>query len=355
MSEKGRSMKFFIYIFLASWVFGQEASDYYDRPVHELQEKIFVKDTVLIHRGGMPQCYNAMQQILDNKKHRNPKFKSVWADSGVVQAILHSDCQTLRASGALMEYYVGLTCHSQSLKIEFWNIDPKQRSCDSLFRISMIKEIAETLSNFCDSTKYSHKPYMGFGDPLARTPQKIAPVSSHLDTVTERMFASMRADSIRQADSVARAIVRADSLAKADSEKPKIEVVITDSGAVQRDVDSISKLVSLDSITIHRRDPVIFKGQTAVSFKGKIDIDTRLECLQFLLDHKLRTSSDVAAYVILLQKYCNDKADMIRTEIPIVPDWLKYRAAAAFHHAQDVAAKVQEFQTRPILLGLNPK
>jgi hypothetical protein len=199
---------------------------------------------------------------------------------------------------------------------------------------------------------------MGFGDPLSRiTQQRIVPVT-HLDTVTEKMFEAMRADSIRAADSTSRAQAQADSIAKADEAKPKIEVVITDTNAVQKEVDSIVALVGKDSLTIHKRDPVIFKGQTAVSFKGKIDIDTRIECLQFLLDHKLRTVTDVAAYMVLLQKYCTDKADMIRAELPIVPDYIKGRAAAAYHHAQDVCGKVQGAYERMTLTreaGLNLK
>jgi hypothetical protein len=341
-------MKFIVFFILIGTAVGQEASDYYNRPVQELQEKIYVQDTILPHRGGWPQCYDAMMQLAHRKKEKDPRFKSIaiFDSESVVQVTLHADCRALRSTGAVLDYYVALTARTNSVKVEFWNIYPKSKECDAGFRISLIKEIADSISNFCDSTKYTHVPYRGYGDPHAQ-PQLPAVAGVHVDSVTDRLFAALIADSIRKADSIAHETVRADSIAKAElAARSNIEVVIIDTGAIQKEIDSTAKVVSADSVIVHRRDLVMFKGQAMVSCRGKINVDDRLDCLDSLLAHKLRTAPDALQYLSMLLKFCTDKCDMFKAEVPIVPDDLKYRAVAAFHRAQETCAKVQNMQAR---------
>lgn len=326
-----------VFFSLLGTLLAQEASDYYGRHVQELQEKIWVKDTVLTHVGGYPQCFNEIYQW--SYKQTDPRFKSlVSVDStGVVQMILHSDCQTIRSFGPVRDYYMALTSRSKSLRIEFWNIDPKAKDCDAGFRKSIIKGLTDLISSFGDSTKYVHVPCKG----LVIEHAVIVRHDTHLDSVTDRLFAAVKADSVRRADSIAHAPFVADSLVKVMmAARPKIEVVI-DTVVTQRVVDSISKVIDADSVSIHRKDLVMFKGQPMISCRGKINIPIRLECLDFLVAHKLRTNKDVLQYLNVLQKYCNDRMNLIQAELPIVPDDLKYKAVATLHHCQEVSGEIQ--------------
>jgi hypothetical protein len=322
----------------------QEASDYYGRHVQELQEKIWVKDTILTHVGGFTQSYYESQGWAF--KNKDPHIKSVISvDSlGTVQIALHSDCRVLRASGSVIDYYMALTSHSTSMKIEFWNIDPKSKDCDALFRQSLLNKVIDLLSDFSDSTKYVHVPCKGFVQTQIHPLLPIAYIQS-MDSI-DKLFAKVKADSARTTDSINH---REDSITTANVASRQIEIVLLDTVAVQRVVDSLSRIFDADSIAIRHCDLVMFKGQPSISCHGKIDIDTRLQCLKFLLDNKLRTILDVQKYLTLLQKYCNDKADMIRAVIPIVSDNLKYKAVAVYHHAQDSSAKVQNFGSKIVL------
>jgi hypothetical protein len=322
---------------LVAIILGQEASDYYGRHVQELQEKIWVKDTVLAHVGGYPQCFNEVYQW--SYKQRDPRFKSLASvDSlGVTQIVLHSDCQKLRSFGPVRDYYMAMTSKSKYLKIEFWNIDPKSKDCDAGFRKSIIKGLTDLLSSFVDSTKYVHVPCKGF---VIEHPVAIR-YNTHIDSVTERLFEALRADSVRRSDSITHAPFVADSIAKvAIAARPKIEVVI-DTAVTQKEIDSISKVIGADSILIHRRDLMMFKGQPMISCQGKINIPIRLECLDFLSAHKLRTNKDIMQYLNVLQKYCTDRMNLIQAELPIVPDEIKYKAVATLHHCQEVSGEVQ--------------
>ena len=326
-----------IFFSLLGSLLAQEASDYYGRHIQELQEKIWVKDTVLTHVGGYPQCFNEIYQW--SYKQTDPRFKSVASvDSvGVVQMILHSDCQKLRTSGPVRDYYMALTSRSKSLRIEFWNIDPKSKDCDAGFRKSLIKELSDLITSFIDSTKYVHVPCKG----LVIEHAVIVRHDTHLDAVTDKMFAAIKADSIRRADSIAHAPFVSDSLVKVTmAARPKIEVVV-DTVIAQREIDSISRVINADSVLIHRRDLVMFRGQPMISCQGKINIPIRLECIDFLVAHKLRSNKDVLQYLNILQKYCNDRMSLIQIELPIVPDELKYKAVATLHHCQEISGEVQ--------------
>ena len=321
-----------------SAVFGQDAVDYYDRPVHELQEKIWVQDTVLTHTGGFPQCYHEMQQWA-NKNKSKLQFKSITAvDSlGVVQLILRSDCRDLRSKGPVLEYNMVLTARTDSAKIEFWNIEPKSKECGALYRKSLKKEIADLILNFVDSTKYTHVPYKGFGDPQSQVQQKGDQVVKS-DHVMDSIFGIVRKDSIAQQrvkDSIA-------SLPVQEDVRP--EPAPKNLAAAQMTADSIAAIVEADSTALHPIEMGIFKGQ--LTCRGKIDVDQRLECLQFLLSRKQRSAPDVLRYLTSLQKYCNDKCEMIMAARATLPDDQKFRAVASYRHARDDCKKVQGLSAR---------
>jgi hypothetical protein len=317
---------------------GQEAADYYDRNVHELQEKIYVQDTVLGHAGGFSQCYHEMQNWAD-KKRREAPFKSVTAiDSiGVVQLIIRTDCRGLRSTGAVLEYYMALTANTDSVRVEFWNINPKSKECGALFRISLEKEIADLVSAFIDSTRYTHIPNRGFGESLVLAPRK-TDVLGKTDHVTDSLFDIVKKDSIekqRLKDSLATLYAK---------EEVRTEEPVRNLAAAQMAADSLLALVENDSITLRPMEPVLFKGQ--LTCKGKIDVPVRIECLQFLLIKKLRSAADVLKYLTALQKYCVDKAEMIKAVRLTLADEDKYKAMLTYRHALEDCTKVQGLSER---------
>jgi hypothetical protein len=333
-------MKFLvlIYVLFTSAVFGQEAADYYDRPIHELQEKLWVQDTVLSHTGGFPQCYHEMQDWA-RKNKANLQFKSITSvdSSGVVQLIIRSDCRDLRSKGPVLEYYMTMTAKTDSVRIEFWNINPKSKDCGALFRRSLKKEIAEFIATFMDSAKYVHVPYKGFGDPQSKPERKTDRIT-RTDHFTDSIFGIVRTDSIAQQrakDSIASIPVEAD----VEPDEPDKNIA-----AAQMAADSVAAIVEKDSAALRPIEVSIFKGQ--LSCRGKIDVAARIECLQFLISHKLRSAPDVLRYLTSLQKYCNDKCEMIRTARATLPDEDKFRAVGAYRHAQDDCTKVQGLSER---------
>jgi hypothetical protein len=327
-----------VYLSLFATVAAQDAADYYDRNVQELQEKINVQDTVLGHIGGFPQCYHEMQDWAD-KKRREAPFKSVTAidSTGVVQLILRSDCRGLRSTGAMLEYYMALTSNTDSVKIEFWNINPKSKECGALFRLSLEKEIADLVSSFIDSIKYTHIPNRGFGESQVQRTRKIDLLIKP-DRVTDSIFEAVRNDSIakqRVKDSIAAIPVEPGDR----NEEPARNLA-----AAQMAADSLLAIMENDSITLRPMEPALFKGQ--LTCKGKIDVPVRIECLQFLLTKKLRSAVDVLKYLTALQKYCLDKAELLKVVRLTLPDEDKYKAMKAYRRALEDCTKVQGLSER---------
>jgi hypothetical protein len=340
---KGDQMRILVLICfsLLSAAFGQDASDYYNKPVHELQEKIWVQNTALAHTGGFVQCYDEIRQWA-NKNRGKLQFKSVTSvdSSGIVQLILHSDCRGLRSKGPVLEYYMVLNARTDSVKIEFWNIEPKSKECGALYRKSLKKEIADLISVFVDSAKYTHIPYKGFGDPQSQVQHKPDQVAKS-DNITDSIFGIIKRDSIAQQRAK-------DSIASIQAQEDvQTEAPVKNLAAAQMAADSMVALVEADSMALHPVEMEIFKGQ--LTCRGKIDVCKRVDCLQFLLSNKLRSPTDVQKYLISLQKYCNDKCEMIMAARATLPDEDKYLAMAAFRRAREDCAKVQGLSVRILL------
>ena len=296
---------FIIFTCLALNVFSQEASDYYNRPLQELLEKIpgQVQDTILIHSGGFLQGYYTIQQWAYEKRDDHLKSVCHYDSAGIVQLILHSDCQAQKANGPIFEYYMALTSFSKSIKIEFWNINPKLKDCDKLYRKSLESEIINLIHGFVDSTQYIHKPCTGYSPKIKAI--RITLDTSHKDI--DSIFDCVIKDSIAQ--HIKDSISEIKNTAPITVEPQKIN---TDSA--NRVLDSLERVVDADSVSLYHEELSFFKSQS--SCKGK-EIGTRLECVDFLSAKKLRPLPDVSKYLTVLYRFYADKSNMIKTEVAL--------------------------------------
>jgi hypothetical protein len=329
-------LKIYILICIAFNIFGQEASDYYNRPVQEVMEKILgqIQDTSLTHSGGFSQAYCEIQDWAD-KKTDDSHFKSVASfDSlGIVQLIMHSDCQGLKSNGPNFDYYMDLIIFSKSIKIEFWNIDYKKKDCDKGFRKSLETEVINLIRSFVDSTLYIHKPSRGL------QVKHIVQLRIVFDSSAQNydsIFECVKKDSIVQhsKDSLD-AILSAIKIEP--METPKINM-----DSANKVLDSLEKVVDADSVSLYHEELSFFKKQPIS--KEKIEVDNRLKCVDFLLDNKLRSSAEISKYLIMLYKFCIDKSHMIQAVIITFPDKQKWKVVSAYHRAQEVCGLICQKQ-----------
>ena len=348
-------LKFYILIFIIALnIFGQEASDYYNRSVQEVMEKVQgqVQDTSLTHSGGFLQAYYEVQDWAKKKTNRIPfqdqvagqiksaidyHFKSVTSFdlSGTVQLIMHSDCNELKSNGPNFDYYMSLTALSKSIKIEFWNIDYKKKDCDKGFRKSLEIEVANLIRDFVDSTLYIHKPSRGL-QVIPVVPRRVIVLDSSTQNRIDSIFGYIKKDSIAQhsKDSLD-AVLSAIKIEPTKTSKINID-------SANKVLDSLEKVVDADSVSLHYEELSFFKRQ--LSCKGKIDVDTRLECIDFLLSNKLRSPVEVSKYLIMLYKFCVDKSHMIEAVVVTLPDEQKWKAVSAYHRAQEVCGVICQKQ-----------
>jgi hypothetical protein len=330
-----------IFICIVLNIFGQEASDYYNRPVQEVMEKIpgQVQDTSLMHSGGFLQTYNEIQDWAADKKTEDAHFKSVTSfDSlGTVQLIMHSDCLGLKSNGPNFDYYMTLTAFSKSIKIEFWNIDYKKKDCDKGFRKSLEIEVVNLIRNFVDSTLYIHKPCRGL--QVKHIVQHELFIDSSIQDY-DSIFECVKKDSIIQysKDSL-NAILSA--IKVEPTEAPKINI-----DSANKVLDSLERVVDADSVSLYHEELSFFKTghTTQISCKGKIEIGVRLECVDFLLSKKLRSPAEISKYLIILYKFCIDKSHEIQAVIVTWPDEQKWKAVSVYHRAQEVCGVISQKQ-----------
>jgi hypothetical protein len=332
-------LKIFILIFIciALNISGQEASDYYNRPVQEVMEKISgqIQDTTLMHSGGFLQAYYEIQDWA-NKKTDDAHFKSITSfDSlGIVQLIMHSDCQELKSNGPNFDYYMNLTSLSKSIRIEFWNIDYKKKDCDKGFRRSLETEVANLIRGFVDSTLYIHKPSKGL--QVRHVVQRRAILDSSAQDAVDSIFEHIRKDSIVQysKDSLD-AVLSAIKVEPAKA--PKINI-----DSANKVLDSLERIVDADSVSLYHEELSFFKKQ--LSCKGKIDVDARLKCIDFFLSNKLRSPVEISKYLIMLYKFCTDKSHMIEAAIITLPEEQKWKAVLVYHQTQEVCGIICQKQ-----------
>jgi hypothetical protein len=201
--------KHFVFcLFVAAITYAQEPSDYYNKPVQELRERTGICwDTTIFHKAGYRQCNQEILQWADNNKDKYGFLSVAFnKDSGITQINMLADCRTLR-SGKVTEYFMVLASRSNSLKLSFENIRPHAKDCRAGFRNSLKTELAHLVSGLPDSVTWSGKlgypsRGLGFSDPSSESSKKIS--------ATDSIFAAIKADSTRLADSIARIFSRAD-------------------------------------------------------------------------------------------------------------------------------------------------
>jgi hypothetical protein len=149
----------------------------------------------------------------------------------------------------------------------------------------------------------------------------------------DSLWAVVRADSITAA-ATSRAMQIADTR-PAPSAEPQPE---PPSERNRYLVDSIGVIVDRDSILELSAATVFYKKQLTCK---KYQLDTRLECLEFLLTNKLRTKAQATAYLVVLKRYCDGRQAMYYAARRTVPDNQKHLAVAYMRKAQDDCGRVQ--------------
>jgi hypothetical protein len=226
---------------------------------------------------------------------------------------------------------MALTTRTNSLRIEFWNIDPKSKDCDALFRRSLKKEVVDVLSGFSDSTEYKHAPCKGLKIVQTSTYHKfIVP-----DHMTDSIFNVIKSDSIKQQQHLK------DSVAFASVEvSVQLDSPIVNLARAHMKVDSISELMVVDSLAEFKAAVRLFKDQINLKDRKGL-LDTKLECVSFLLEKKIRSNKEVLAYLSLLQNFCIHRQDLYRAVKVILPDEQKATCMAYFKKARDECSKIQ--------------
>jgi hypothetical protein len=114
---------------------------------------------------------------------------------------------------------------------------------------------------------------------------------------------------------------------------------------LQKEIDSISAVVNADSVTIRRQDLVMFKNQPILRDK-QLTNETRLDCLEFLLAHKVRSAAAVTEYLISLKKYCNDKQSFYYAIRKTLAEKDKYECTLNFKTSQNDCTRAQKLLDR---------
>ena len=188
-----------------------------------------------------------------------------------------------------------------------------------------------------NASDYENKPVRELQEKPSQARHKADRVAVQ-DHATDSLFQAIEQDSIarqREKDSLASV--------SAQTQETKTETA-KNLAAAHMAADSMASLVEADSGALHPVETGFFRGLLKCS--GKIDVDKRVECLEYCIKHKQRSAKDMLDYLALLQKYCTDKCEMIRDARAILPDEQKFKAMAAFRHAQEDCAKVQDITTR---------
>ena len=149
-----------------------------------------------------------------------------------------------------------------------------------------------------------------------------------------------------KADSIARC-----ASARAETSKPaRTEAVepSVDTQAVRKAVDSLIRVIKRDSAVLRKADQKIFQGQD-IGHDRKLSVETRTECIAFLVVKKLRRDEDVVDYLEKLLRYNLDKVTLYRIMHPIVPSEDQYLCAAYLRKTKTESAKIQAIIDRLVV------
>ena len=81
----------------------------------------------------------------------------------------------------------------------------------------------------------------------------------------------------------------------------------------------------------------------------KLSVETRTECIAFLVVKKLRRDEDVVDYLEKLLRYNLDKVTLYRIMHPIVPSEDQYLCAAYLRKTKTESAKIQAIIDRLVV------
>lgn len=333
-----------LYLFFATGCCAQDTSDYSKEALLKVRERTGICwDTVVAHKAGFKQCYHEASRWINRNKAKYRFLVTAFnTDSGSIQVALLSECKLLKKTPAT-EYYMVLASSSNSFRISYENINPLSKDCMAGLRNAMKVEIINSIMALPDSLEpRPPNPNRGLG--FSERSPLCAP--STLDSV----FQAIKTDSIRKADSVARAALRADSVAKANSLALSKYNGSLDTAVLQREADSIASVVEADSIDMRKRDCAIFKGQSILKGK-KMSFGTRMECLQFMLSKNLTTVQKAIEYLTALKKYCADRQCLFFSLRYLVDDEDKTMCMLYFRKARDEDARIQAELER--LIGIS--
>jgi hypothetical protein len=304
---------------------GQVASDYYNRPQQEMFASV-AQESTYVHKAGFLPCFSSVYNWA-NKNRAKYNFLSVTANDslGIVRVTSAFDCRNLFGDSTRHDSSVCnliITSFSGNLKIGFADIKSKQ-SCGALRRISIQKEIVHIVSLLPDSVATVVKAprvSKGIGDTGYLSSFDIALAKVKADSIKS-------ADSTRVVDSVAKIVI-------ISSNTPSVSPV-----DAQRVVDSIALIFNRDSVAERQQALLIFKKQ--LDLNKPVSVDTKLECLDFLIGHNFRTVAQVQDYLIYLSKLCQDRVDLFYAARLIVIPEQKYLCVRYFKKAQNEYSKVQ--------------
>ena len=315
-----------VLLIFASIVCGQVASDYYNKPQQELFASVSQESTY-VHKAGYTSCYKMVRQwAFENRDKYN--FVSVASlDSfGIVRVTSSFDCQSLFGSKdkkIIADCNLILTSCSGCLKIGF--ADLKYRACGALWRASITKELISRISVLPDS----------IATPVASVTHLSRGVdyTSSVDSIFEAIHKDSLAQAKRVSDSLASVATAVSAKTTTDSSAGE------DISSAQKVVDSLQVLVTVDSSAELDQAKKIFKGQ--LTLKGKVALSTKLECLDFLLSHKLRTEEQAKAYLTTLKQLYSDRQALYYAVRVIVPDAQKYLCVLYYKKAMEDCGRIQ--------------
>jgi hypothetical protein len=221
-----------------------------------------------------------------------------------------------------------ITSYSGCLKIGLADIESRQ-DCGALQRVSIQKELVRVVEQLPDSVATVSKfPHIskGVGDSGYLSTFDVALEKIRIDSLH-------KVDSVRVFDSISRVVgvgVVSDDVLFLDSTKVfKAQLI----------VDSISTILDRDSVAERKQALIMFKGQ--LDLRKSISVETKLECVEFLIAHSLRSSSQVSGYLDYLSRLCQDRQDIYYAARLVVDPSHKYMCVRAYKKAQDEYSRVQ--------------
>jgi len=322
---------FFLVLIIIEMIYGQTASDYYNKPIHEVLAKVYQESTY-VHSKGYISCSNGIYTWADKNRVKY-KFLSVTpSDStGVIRLTSIFNCRNITGdTSKLVDTSVCnlvITSCSNSLRVGCADY-VSCIGCGALQRSYIQKEIVHLLETLPDSVvPVAEVPHIskGIGDSIYLNAFDVALEKVRSDSLHV-------IDSIRVSDSLSKVVV------------VTTDVPVLDSVRAQYAVDSISAVLGKDSVEERKQAFTMFIGQLDLS--KPVSVDTKLECIEFMVCHNLRKSTQVIGYIASLSKLCKTRQDMYYAARLVVSPEHKYLCVKYYKKARDESGRVELCKAR---------